>query len=78
MTRIQKGVYRHYKGNNYEVIDVAKHSETLEWMVVYRALYDDFELWIRPLGMFFEDIEVNGKLQKRFEFIGEKIPKTNL
>ncbi|HAT9394773.1 TPA: DUF1653 domain-containing protein, partial [Legionella pneumophila subsp. pneumophila] len=54
-------------GNLYEVIDVARHSESLEDMVVYRALYGDFKLWVRPLKMFLEDIEINGEIQKRFE-----------
>lgn len=72
MTGMQKGIYRHYKGAYYEVIDVARHSESLENMVVYRALYGDFGLWIRPLKMFCEDVEVNGKIQKRFEFVEEK------
>lgn len=68
MSFIKKGIYRHYKGNLYEVIDVARHSESLEDMVVYRALYGDFKLWVRPLKMFLEDIEINGETQKRFEF----------
>ncbi|HAT9776588.1 TPA: DUF1653 domain-containing protein [Legionella pneumophila subsp. pneumophila] len=67
MSFIKRGIYRHYKGNLYEVIDVARHSESLEDMVVYRALYGDFELWVRPLKMFLEDIEINGEVQKRFE-----------
>ncbi|HAT1130492.1 DUF1653 domain-containing protein [Legionella pneumophila serogroup 1] len=67
MSFIKKGIYRHYKGNLYEVIDVARHSESLEDMVVYRALYGDFELWVRPLKMFLEDIEINGEVQKRFK-----------
>lgn len=67
MSFIKKGTYRHYKGNLYEVIDIARHSESLEDMVVYRALYGDFELWVRPLKMFLENIEINGELQKRFE-----------
>ncbi|AMV16146.1 Uncharacterized protein conserved in bacteria [Legionella pneumophila] len=67
MSFIKKGIYRHYKGNLYEVIDIARHSESLEDMVVYRALYGDFELWVRPLKMFLENIEINGELQKRFE-----------
>ncbi|ANN97205.1 TPA: DUF1653 domain-containing protein [Legionella pneumophila] len=67
MSFIKKGIYRHYKGNLYEVIDVARHSESLEDMVVYRALYGDFKLWVRPLKMFLEDIEINGEIQKRFE-----------
>ena len=69
MTIIPKGKYRHYKGQLYEVIDVARHSETLEELVVYKALYGDFGIWVRPLNMFIENVEVNGKTQKRFEFI---------
>lgn len=67
MSFIKKGIYRHYKGNLYEVIDVARHSESMEDMVVYRSLYGDFKLWVRPLKMFLEDIEINGEVQKRFE-----------
>lgn len=64
------GKYRHYKGNEYEVLGVANHSETLEKMVVYRALYGENEIWVRPLYMWDEEVEVNGKNVKRFEFIG--------
>ncbi|STY78869.1 Uncharacterized protein conserved in bacteria [Legionella wadsworthii] len=67
MSFIKKGIYRHYKGNLYEVIDVARHSESLEDMVLYRALYGDFELWVRPLKLFLENIEINGEVKKRFE-----------
>lgn len=73
MSNIQKGKYRHYKGHLYEVIDTARHSETLEDMVVYKALYGDFGIWVRPLKMFLEDVEVNGKIQKRFEFINNEL-----
>lgn len=66
MNYIKKGKYRHYKGNLYEVIDIAKHSETLEDMVVYKTLYGDFKLWVRPLEMFLEEVELNGVMQKRF------------
>ncbi|KTD10848.1 hypothetical protein Lgra_1814 [Legionella gratiana] len=69
MSLIKKGKYRHYKGKLYEVIDIAKHSESLEEMVVYRALYGDFGLWVRPLNMFMEEIEINGEIRKRFELI---------
>ena len=69
---IKLGKYQHYKGNNYEVIDVARHSETLEDMVVYRALYGDFDLWVRPLKMFLENVEINGVTMPRFKYLGEK------
>ena len=66
---MKKGIYRHYKGNEYELIDVAIHSETLEEMVVYRALYGDQKLWVRPAHMWEEEVEVDGKAVKRFELI---------
>ena len=66
---IKIGKYRHFKGNEYEVIDVAKHSETQEDYVVYRALYGEKGLWIRPLAMFVETIERDGELKQRFEYI---------
>ena len=71
---IKNGIYQHYKGNKYEVIGIAKHSETLEDLVVYRALYDNkvSQLWVRPLKMFTETIENDGNEIKRFEYIGEK------
>ena len=68
---IKIGTYRHFKGNEYLVIGVAKHSETLEEMVVYRALYGDGGLWVRPSSMWDETIERDGKRFKRFEYIGE-------
>ena len=67
---IKIGKYRHFKGNEYEVIGVAKNSETLEETVVYRALYGDKELWVRPVTMWNETVERDGKVFKRFEFIG--------
>ncbi|OGL97620.1 hypothetical protein A2318_04190 [Candidatus Uhrbacteria bacterium RIFOXYB2_FULL_45_11] len=67
---IKLGIYRHYKGNDYEVIGEARHSETLEPMVVYRALYGDQELWVRPLTMFGEDVVLDGKSQPRFTYKG--------
>ena len=60
------GRYRHYKGGEYEVIGVARHSETLEPLIVYRPLYNQTGLWVRPYAMFFEHIEHNGRLQPRF------------
>lgn len=67
----RKGIYRHFKGNLYELIDVAKHSETLEPMVVYRALYGAGDLWVRPLHMWEEEIERDGKRFKRFSLVEE-------
>lgn len=63
----EKGIYRHFKGNRYELIDIAYHSETLEPMVVYRALYGEGKLWVRPLNMWFETVERDGFVQPRFK-----------
>ena len=65
------GTYEHYKGNRYKVIGVAKHSETLEDLVVYESLYENkaSKLWIRPLSMFLEEVEVNGRKIPRFKYI---------
>ena len=68
---ITPGRYRHYKGNHYEVIGIARHSETEEQLVVYRKLYDDYSLWVRPLGMFMEDVLVDGQKMPRFELVTE-------
>jgi hypothetical protein len=65
---IKPGRYRHYKGNLYHVIETARHSETGEQMVVYRCLYDDHSLWVRPLGMFLESVVVDGQEKPRFEY----------
>lgn len=67
----QPGKYKHYKGKLYEVIGTAQHSETLEVLVVYKALYqpEGENLWVRPLKMFTEEVEVNGKKMKRFEYL---------
>ena len=70
MQEIKLGKYRHFKGNEYEVIAVAKHSETLEEMVVYRALYGDGQVWVRPATMWNDTVERDGKTYKRFVFIG--------
>ncbi|MBE6893169.1 MAG: DUF1653 domain-containing protein [Ruminococcaceae bacterium] len=68
---IKPGRYRHFKGNEYEVIGTAKHSETLEEMVVYRALYGEFGLWVRPAKMWEEIVERDGKTYQRFTYIGD-------
>lgn len=65
---LQPGIYRHFKGNLYEVIGVAEHSETREPVVVYRALYGDFGLWVRPLAMFTEHVVHEGRDVERFRF----------
>ncbi len=66
---IKLGRYKHFKGNVYEVIAIAKHSETLEDMVVYQSVSDMGKIWVRPLKMWEEKVEVNGKSVKRFEYI---------
>lgn len=76
MNEVKLGKYRHFKGGIIEAIDVAHHSETLEEVVVYRALYEcrDFgmgSIWVRPKNMFMEEVEVDGKKIPRFEYIGE-------
>jgi len=63
------GIYRHYKGNEYEVIGVAKHSEDETDLVVYRPLYGERGLWVRPLEMFVETVQINGETKPRFECI---------
>ncbi len=68
--KIKLGKYRHFKGKEYKVIGTGKHSETLEDMVIYRALYGDKEIWVRPLRIFTEEVEVDGKKVPRFEYIG--------
>ncbi len=68
---LKPGRYRHFKGNEYEVIGVGKDSETLQAMVVYRALYGEHGLWVRPLAMFTEVIERDGKKIRRFDYVGE-------
>ena len=68
---IKPGRYRHFKGNEYEVIGLARHSETQEEMVVYRALYGDFGLWVRPARMWNETVERDGKTFRRFTYIGQ-------
>lgn len=69
---ILPGRYRHFKGNEYEVIAIAKHSETREDMVVYRALYGEYGLWVRPASMWNETVERDGKTYRRFTRIEEE------
>jgi len=68
---LEKGIYQHYKGQKYEVYMTAQHSETEEWMVVYKALYGNEGIWVRPYEMFVEKVEVDGVLVPRFEKIEE-------
>ena len=71
MESIKPGHYRHFKGKEYEVLGVARHSETEEDLVVYRALYGDFSLWVRPVSMWNKTVERDGKTFRRFTYIGE-------
>lgn len=71
MNEIKLGRYRHFKGGEYEVVGIAKHSETCEPMVVYRAMYGEGGLWVRPAAMFLETVERDGKVSARFEYVGE-------
>ena len=68
------GIYRHYKGKTYKVIDLARHSETLEWLVIYECLYENpkGKIWVRPMGMFMETIILDGKQVPRFAYIGDQ------
>lgn len=69
MDEIKLGRYRHFKGYEYEVLGVAKNSETLEDYVIYRALYGEMQLWVRPKAMFFEEVDLGTKKVKRFEYL---------
>jgi hypothetical protein len=69
LTPTRKGQYRHYKGLRYEVIDTVRHSETLEPMTLYRALYGEQGLWVRPAAMFEEAVLINGVVQPRFAWL---------
>lgn len=68
---VRPGRYRHFKGNEYQVIGMARHSETEEEMVVYRPLYEEGGLWVRPASMWCEQVDRDGKVQPRFTYIGE-------
>ena len=67
---LKLGKYRHFKGKDYEVIDIVRHSETLEELVLYKPLYGEGKLWVRPLRMFIENVEVNGEKIPRFKYLG--------
>ena len=69
---LKKGIYKHFKGNKYQLLDIAKHSETMEEMVVYKALYGDGGVWVRPASMWDEEVEFEGKKVTRFTYIGEE------
>jgi len=70
LSNVKLGIYQHYKGPKYEAIGEAKHTETEEDVVVYRALYGEYGLWVRPTSMFTETVEVEGELVPRFKWIG--------
>ncbi len=72
---IKPGLYRHFKGNMYKVLYNAKHSETMEDMVVYQALYGEMGIWVRPAAMFGETVTREGKTFPRFEYLGEEKPE---
>lgn len=69
--KLKLGVYQHYKGNKYQVLGVALHSETLEELVIYKALYCEGLTWVRPLKMFLENVDIEGKMKPRFHYLGK-------
>ena len=70
--KLKKGIYKHYRGNLYKVFMTVQHSETEEWMVVYKALYGEEGMWVRPYDMFMEKIVIAGKEVERFAYIGNE------
>ena len=72
---IKRGTYRHYKQGEYELIDIVHHSETEEPLVLYRTLYGNYDLWVRPFKMFFEYVEFDGHKIRRFEYVGDDSSK---
>lgn len=74
MTDLKPGIYQHFKGNRYELLYVARHSETLEPMVVYRALYGEGGVWVRPAAMWNEHVEKDGYSGPRFQWVGKAQP----
>jgi len=69
MVEIKKGIYEHFKGGRYRVLGMGKHSETLEELVVYQVLDGEDKIWVRPLEMFLEEVEVDGKKVPRFKYV---------
>ncbi len=72
---MKKGIYRHYKGNYYEVLELGLHSETLEEVVIYRSINEPNKVWVRPLSMWNEEVICNGEVVKRFTLVNEKETK---
>ncbi|MBM3198464.1 MAG: DUF1653 domain-containing protein [Chlamydiae bacterium] len=75
---ITNSVYEHYKGMRYKVLGVARHSETLEELIVYQALYGECDLWVRPLDMFLEKVTIDGIIQPRFKFIQSLLQRSSI
>ena len=71
-----KGLYRHYKGGQYRVLGTVRHSEDLQAMTLYQALYGEQGLWVRPAAMFNETVDIKGVIQPRFTWLGEELPET--
>lgn len=80
MKIVKNGLYQHYKGKNYLLLDVVRHSENLEEMVLYKCLYENElgELWVRPLDMFIEEVVIDGVSRSRFAYIGDQKGKERL
>ncbi len=76
MTDLRPGRYRHFKGNEYTVIGIVRHSESLEELVLYRQEYGDHGLWVRPVDMFLETVEVQGQIVPRFQYLGPETEAT--
>ena len=74
--QVPRGTYRHYKGQLYRLLDVVRHSETEEAMALYQPLYGDRGLWVRPLAMFLEEVEIDGRRVPRFQHIPDADPDT--